>query len=319
MTTRLAVIGGRGWLGEAIAAAARERGVDVMVLTRTDTPGARAVDLCDAAALAHALADSDVVVNAAGRTGGDPVSMRAANHTLPDRLGALAVAGGWRLVHLGSAAEYGPGAAGHFPVPEGYPTTPTTAYGRTKLAGTESLLTWHERGARALVARVFNVVGEGMPGANPVHGFVAQVVAHARAADRRGHGADRGWPCTAAAVRPVVEVGDPTTVRDLSPLAWMADAVVALALAGRWPSHPIVNVCSGSPTSFGGLAETLGRHVGLDVDVRDLGWPRGGRIVGDARRLRDLVELAPTPSIDAVADAALGCASRRRDHAGGLR
>ena len=71
--------------------------------------------------------------------------------------------------------------------------------------------------------------------------------------------------------------------------------------ASRAP--PSRGTCSGSPTSFGRLAETLGRHVGLDVDVRDLGWPRGGRIVGDTRRLRDLVELAPTPSIDAVADA----------------
>ena len=167
MTTRLAVIGGRGWLGEAIAATARERGADVVVLARTDAPGARAVDFSDTAALARALAGCDVVVNAAGRTGGDPVSMRAANQALPDRLGALAVAGGWRLVHLGSAAEYGPPTPGAVLVPEGYPTTPGTPYGRTKLAGTEAVLRWQERGARAVVARVFNVVGDRHAGRQP--------------------------------------------------------------------------------------------------------------------------------------------------------
>lgn len=328
MPTRVAVLGGRGWLGGAIAHAAQQRGLATVVLTRTATPGALAVDLTDAEALARALAGYDVVVNATGRTAGPKEAFTDANVALPERLGRLAADHGWRLVHLGSAAEYGAGAAGPFPVSEGYPAGPTSAYGRSKLAGTEALLRWQERGADVLVARVFNVVGSDMPPVNPVHGFVTQVVslagAERQAADRpvlvpAGTGVPLG--SGALATRPVVDVGDPTTIRDVSVRPWVADALVGLALAGPWPSHPIVNVCSGVPTSFGRLAAALGRQVGLDVDVRDMGWARGGRIVGDPRRLRSLVQLPPAPSIDDVARAALGPAAMpsRRDPAGETR
>ena len=318
--SRLAVVGGRGWLGKAIVEAAHERGLDVIALARTPAPGVRAVDLTDPCATGAALAGCTAVVNAAGALpcGGGPgraptpdADLVRANVDLPERLADLAAASGWRLVHVGSAAEYGPepgAATGGSPpggpvsedlVSEDRVPAPTTPYGRSKLAGTEAVLGWRAVGAPALVARVFNLVDGDLPPTNPVHGLVAQVLTA-----RDG------------AVPAEVAVGDPTTVRDLAIRGWVADALVALAVRPELPSAGVVNVCTGVGTSFGDLAAALGRRAGLAMTVRDRGWPRGGRVVGDPRRLRALVPLAPLPSADDLATALVPSSHRALETAG---
>jgi nucleoside-diphosphate-sugar epimerase len=407
---RMAVVGGRGWLGRQIAGAAAARGLVVTIVSRrpvgrradrlprvghvavdrsspfepvigvSDRIGLVPVDLSDPTELGAVLGSYDVVVNAAGCRSGAPDELAAANTLLADRLGALAAGGGWRLVHLGSAAEYGRLAAGPDPIAEDRWCRPETGYARTKLAGTEAVVRWRDRGARATVARVFNVVGADLPAHNPVHGLALQ----ARALLAGGEGE--------------IAVGDPTTERDLCGLTWVAEAVVALALRpaapvpapatgspvgvgrvgrvgdaaararARWgsgrapdpagarpegavaagpspgsgpdavdgagsaagppgggaavgggrdrfrPGGPadgpasgpaVVNVCSGRGTTFGELALALAAEVGADACVRDLGWPRGGRIVGDPALLRSLVTLPAPPTAGEMARATL--------------
>ena len=285
MGPHMSVVGGRGWLGRAIVAEARRQRMTVTVVSRSAGPGSVAVDPDDTSSLATALARSDVVVNAAGSYRlDDAKAATVANYELPNRLGWLAARSSWRLVHLGSAAEYGPGAAGPTPIDEGQRCLPRSIYGTTKLAGSLAVLRWREQGARALVARVFNVVDADLPTENPFHGIAAQV----REAVRGPAAGEIG-------------IGDPSTTRDLSRRATIAAAVVALANCDAAEVPPIVNVCSGRPTAFGDLAEAMGRLLGVRVAVRDLGWPRGGRIVGDPTRLRDLVGF---PYVDRLPDLA---------------
>jgi nucleoside-diphosphate-sugar epimerase len=304
MPVHMAVIGGRGWLGQAIVAAARSRRVTVTVVSRRPGPGRVAADPADTASLAAALGRADVVVNAAGYRGGDAAVAAVANGELPDRLGWLAARVGWRLVHLGSAAEYGPGAAGPALITEEHGCLPTSVYGMSKLAGTRAVLRWRARGAGVVVARVFNVVDHDLPAENPFHGIAVQVRQAAR-----GDG-------------PVdVGIGDPTTTRDVGRRATLASAIVDLAVAGAVPGvgaapdaaatamappPPIVNICTGRPTSFGDLADAMARDLGVQVNVRDLGWPRGGRIVGDPSLLRALVPLPPPDRLPDLARSILG-------------
>jgi nucleoside-diphosphate-sugar epimerase len=291
----MAVIGGRGWLGRAIVAAARRRHMTVTVVSRRPGPGTVAADPADTASLAAVLCRSDVVVNAAGYRGGDAGVAAVANSELPDKLGWLAAKAGWRLVHLGSAAEYGPSAAGPQLVTEEHGCLPTSVYGMSKLAGTRAALRWRARGAGVVVARVFNVVDHDLPPENPFHGIAVQVRQAAR-------GAGTGE----------VGIGDPTTTRDVGRRTTLASAIVALAAAGpatTAPQHPVVNICTGRPTSFADLTEALARQLDVHVTVRDLGWPRGGRIVGDPALLRALVPLPPPDRLSDLARSILGTPS----------
>jgi NDP-hexose 4-ketoreductase len=295
----MAVLGGRGWLGQEIACVAHARGVAVTVVSRTPQPGVVAVDLTNTRSLAETLRGFDIVVNAAGRRLGPPALVHAANAALPDRLGGLAAEDGWRFVHLGSAAEYGLAAGGPAPIAEDRRCEPVTTYARSKLAGTEAVAAWRSRGAEALVARVFNIVGPDLPPDNPIHGLVRQAYGLIP-----GGPDGSGGPGGEGEGEREIAVGDPTTTRDVSTRRWVAEAVVALALGDR-DGPAVVNVCSGRPTTFGDLAWAVARALGLKVRVRDLGWPRGGQIVGDPALLRSVVALPDPVPLDGLARSAL--------------
>jgi nucleoside-diphosphate-sugar epimerase len=160
------------------------------------------------------------------------------------------------------------------------------------------VLAWRDRGAPAVVARVFNLVDRDLPTDNPVGGIVHQV--------RQAAAGDGGG-------RHPVTIGDPTTTRDLCPRTWVAEMVVALAT--RPPELSLVNVCSGRAISFGALAYDVADRLGAPITVRDMGWPRGGRVVGDPARLQSLVPGASATRIDDPATVLVGPAAAPRRHA----
>ena len=130
-----------------------------------------AADVLDLAALrTHMTAAGPAIIfNLAGYgvdpTERDPFLAEHINARLPAALCDWLAgwnAPGWsgqRLIHVGSAAEYG-AAAGD--LREDTPARPTTLYGRTKLAGTQQVLECcAARQLRGLTARLFTVYGPG--------------------------------------------------------------------------------------------------------------------------------------------------------------
>lgn len=173
MSSRVLVLGSRGFLGrhvvEALAEHARVEPVrHVRATGRDDDPAVLALDLATASAddvrrLIDA-AEAGVVINCAGRVGGEESAMRALNVTMVHRLlEALGDRPSVRLVHLGSAAEYGASAPG-IAVREADTPFPSSAYAVTKL---EASLLVQRAGLEGRVAstvlRVFNPVGAGAP------------------------------------------------------------------------------------------------------------------------------------------------------------
>ncbi|MEF2277508.1 NAD(P)-dependent oxidoreductase [Deinococcus sp. YIM 134068] len=122
------------------------------------------------------------VVNAAGRTAGDLPALTRANVLLPARVLDGAARTGARVVHLASAAEYGPVPEGHASR-EDDPARPVSPYGATKLAGT-LLLDEAARAGRvdAVALRLTNPVGASM-NAGSLPGRAAREL---RAAAQRG-------------------------------------------------------------------------------------------------------------------------------------
>src|SRR5260370_4192438 len=181
---RLLVIGGSGFLGWHVWQRATAAGAAVVTAGRAglpDSPGHRQVDLAtgDPASIAEMIASvaPDAIANCAGATAGGPDVLAPVNVTGTYALVRAMLLAGTRarLVHLGSAAEYGRAEPG-VPVDESAPPRPVTPYGATKLAGTRLVQLGRAAGLDAVVLRVFNPVGAGAPetGRSEEHTFELQ-------------------------------------------------------------------------------------------------------------------------------------------------
>ncbi len=201
--------------------------------------GRAELDITDAEALTRAVAGHDAVVNAAAYTAvdaaeSDEACAHALNAVAPGRSAAAAHAAGARFVHVstdyvfdGSAAE---------PYAEDAPTSPASAYGRTKAAGEEAVRAAHPH---ALVVRTAWLYGAG-------GGCFPRTIAAAAA--ERGH-------------LDVVDdqVGQPTWARDV------ADVVLRL-LAADAPGGTYHATSSGR-VSWCGFARAVVGAAGMDPAI----------------------------------------------------
>ncbi|MFJ4782468.1 NAD-dependent epimerase/dehydratase family protein [Streptomyces sp. NPDC088794] len=251
---RILVLGFTGYLGGHVAGHLRTL-TGVRVLGGGRSPAAEfGIDLATARAddLARALADAapDAVINCAGTTGGDAVTLAEVNSRGPAVLCAALrkAAPTARLIHLGSAAEYGPGAP-DVKVTESAATRPVAVYGATKLAGTVAVTT---SGLDAVVLRVGNPVGAGAPAA----GLPGRVAGLLRAA---GH--DPGA---------VIRLGDLSAYRDFVDARDVARAA-ALAVSSPRALPGILNIGGGQATPVRDLVHTLARVSGFRGRIEENG------------------------------------------------
>jgi nucleoside-diphosphate-sugar epimerase len=254
------LIGASGYLGRHVRDRAAVAGLDVVTAGRSPLPDSRAhcqVDLAadPPATLAAAFAEHapDVVVNCAGATGGDVAALAAANVTgTASLVTALRRTGrSIRLVHLGSAAEYGPSEPGTA-VTETDPARPAGTYGATKLAGTRLVELGRATGLDAVVLRVFNPVGPGAPESI----LPGRLVGELR---RAAAGGD-------------VVLGALDAVRDFVDARDVADAVIASALAPALPAA-VINIGSGTGVPVRTLVRELVAISGYDGPVTEQAAP----------------------------------------------
>ena len=150
---RLMVIGASGFLGRHVWHQARAAGMEVVTAGRSPLPGSprhRPADLAgeDPARIASMLAEvaPGAVVNCAGTTSGAPGTLAVANVNGTYTLVTAMLQAGLpaRLVHLGSAAEYGATEPG-VPITEGTRPRPVKLLDGGRVAGR---LTDRAHGAR---------------------------------------------------------------------------------------------------------------------------------------------------------------------------
>jgi nucleoside-diphosphate-sugar epimerase len=243
---RCLVLGAAGFLGGHVRARL-DADPDVTVVaagrSRADLVSGDLDELLRAAA-------PDVVVNCAGVTGGDEAAMARGNVVAVANLLAALDRGPRpvRLVHLGSAAEYGsvpPGRA----VAETDPARPVSAYGMSKLAATELVLAARRRGRTATVLRVFNPMGPGTPESL----LPGRLVAGLRRAASSGERA---------------RVGSLDGHRDFVDARDVAAAIRAAAVADR-PLPGVLNIGSGRATALRDLAAMAAGAMGVEPPLED--------------------------------------------------
>jgi nucleoside-diphosphate-sugar epimerase len=181
----------------------------------------------------------------------EPAAMMAMNAGLVlelcERLAQEADDGwmGARLVHAGSALEYGP-VAGR--LDETRMATPTTDYGRTKLLGTEHVVRRSAAsGLRAVIARLFTVYG---PGEHPDR-LLPSLQRLARSGGRLA--------LTAGEQR-----------RDFTYVEDVAEGLLRLGLCLVSPGE-VIHLATGRLTSVREFAETAASVLGIDPRALDFG------------------------------------------------
>ena len=275
---------GSGWVGAGAARAVADRGGQVAVIDIPTHPWLADRDDGATSALRAELSalDATAVINTAGLLRGSDEAMEAANVAFPTWLvGALADAG-VRLVHIGSAAEYGdPGSDA--PILETTPCAPSAPYGITKHAGTRAVLAARERGLDAVVGRGFNLVGEHLPPSSPLGQWLTDVAA---------------LPISGG----MIEVWESQTFRDFILLEDLSAGLAALAMAPEVPD--LVNLCSSIGLHYGEIVASLIRAAGKTAEVRSL--QQGGimAVVGDNSRLESIAGIDPPMSLEIVAERA---------------
>lgn len=252
------VLGGTGFLGRQVAEACRRtlnRPVIVIARTILDhhrADGAIRMDLAqaDPAEITALLTRTQpaAVINCAGATSGRADHLFAANvkitSNLVDALGQCDTK--IRLVHIGSAAEYGAGRVGTC-LAETAPPRPVSIYGATKLAGSTIVLdAVHAARLNAVVLRVFNPVGPG----SPANSLAGRIVEEIRTAESTGE---------------PVQLG---TLRGCRDFLDVRDAAEAAVLATAAPEVTgVVNIARGEAVPVRSLVGQLVRIAGYEGPV----------------------------------------------------
>ncbi|MER7766027.1 NAD(P)-dependent oxidoreductase [Kitasatospora sp. NPDC096140] len=193
----------------------------------------------------------DAVVNFAGAVAGSAVKLAEVNARGPAVLCEALELGApkARLVHIGSAGEYGVCDQGSS-LPEDADARPVGVYGATKLAGSLAVA---GSPLDAVVLRVFNPVGPGAPAGSLAGRLAAEL---RRVAPEGADG--------------VVTVGDLSAYRDFVDARDIAKAI-GLAVAADGPLPRVLNLASGQAKQVRAIADGLVAAAGFTGRIDESG------------------------------------------------
>ena len=287
---RALITGGKGFVGQWLAAHLKDCGDEVAVIDLE-------TDVADGAAVRRVMADvaPDAVYHLAamthvGESWEDPSQVLRVNvlGTAEILAAARALPVSPRMLVVSSAEVYGIVAPEQLPLAEDTPTVPASPYAASKLAAEAvALQAWRGYGQPVIVVRPFNHIG---PGQSP--NFFVPALAK-RIVDARRSGARS------------LRVGTLTTRRDFTDVR---DVVAAYRLLmERGAAGAVYNVCSGTDVAMSEVAAQLLRLAGADLTLEtdpDLVRPVDVPVLReDAGRLHEATGWHPvTPLATTLAD-----------------
>ncbi|MFA6091818.1 MAG: NAD-dependent epimerase/dehydratase family protein [Elusimicrobiota bacterium] len=234
--TSILITGSEGFLGSHLRLHLRRRlpSAHILGLDLRPGPGTWACDLKDSSRLERLLKKTKLkwVFHCAGAPARNDLDAMLQGHLLPT-LSLLKSCARLpkppRVVLSGSAAEFG----GHtvMPCSEDMPARPVNAYGMVKASEAAAASYFSRNGLNVLVARIFNLLGPGLPNHLSIASFVRQTVE-----------AENGRRA------PILETGDLSPRRDFIDIQDVTQGMLRIAQAGK-PGESY-NLCSGTSVSI---------------------------------------------------------------------
>jgi NDP-hexose 4-ketoreductase len=262
---KILVFGAAGFLGRHVQTELERQGFEVVGFAHRDTGLHLALDLTNLEALQGVLEKQQpsAIINCAGRTLGTRFELVRDNilvvTNLLEAIGQKAPDA--RLVHIGSAAEYGM-PQDQNALTEDAPTRPDGQYGITKLAASALVIQASlSNQVDGVVLRLSNPLGAGMP-EGTLPGRAARLIK------------------TALEVRETsITLGPLEAFRDFIDARDVGKAAVLAATAEK-PEQKLFNLGSGNATQARELIQTLAKIAGFAGEIleRDLGSARSAGV-----------------------------------------
>jgi GDP-4-dehydro-6-deoxy-D-mannose reductase len=247
---RALITGGKGFVGQWLAAHLKDRGDDVTVIDLE-------TDVADGAAVRRVMADvvPEAVYHLAamthvGESWDDPSKVLRVNvlGTAEILAAARTLDESPRVLVISSAEVYGVVTPAQLPLDEDTPAVPASPYAASKLAAEAvALQAWRGYGQPVIVVRPFNHIG---PGQSPnffVPAFAKRIVDARRSGEHS------------------LRVGNLTTRRDFTDVR---DVVISYRLLiERGQAGAVYNVCSGRDVAMSEVAAELLQLAGADLTL----------------------------------------------------
>jgi GDP-4-dehydro-6-deoxy-D-mannose reductase len=242
--------GGDGALGKQVAESFRSRGYDVVCGSRRSGCVLDVTNTANVSAVIHLIKPTVIVHLAATFVNDYEIAYSTNVVGAKNILSAVEQSGQpIRVVLAGSAAEYGLVTPEENPVREDRILRPVSVYGLTKSWQTNYGLMCSYQGMDVVIARIFNLDGEGL--SNRL--FVGRINEQVRDVE--------------SGLRRRIEVGSLSAIRDY--ISMKDAALQLLAISERGQSGQIYHVASGIPIKMRDfLKERLGK-AGLDFNIVD--------------------------------------------------
>lgn len=266
------VTGSRGFLAGALAAELRKRHPKARLILVDHKPrrGHLVADLGDAAATRRILSryKPKAIYHLAGSAPSSSRRSLWAAHVrttinILDAVRRLPSPEAVAVFVAGSSAEYGKPGAGA--LTEKSSARPVNPYGESKLRQTTTALSYSRRGLNIYAARIFNVMGPGMPPHLSFGSFASQIAL-----------IERGLQPA------VLRTGSLSARRDYIDVRDLARALADIVEKGR-PGE-LYNVCSGRAEPMSRLLKTLASFSKRTVEISSAPGAAGVPIVVGSRR-----------------------------------
>jgi dTDP-4-dehydrorhamnose reductase len=221
----------------------------------------------------------NVIVNFVGRKYGNLAELKESNVEIPKLLAEISLGFPVRIIHIGSAAEYGIHKSGDM-INENDPCKPLSDYAKTKLEGSLIL----EEAKSSLILRLFNSYSANLPNNHLISEFKSKVLNSQNNSNK-------------------VYVQNYNCIRDFVSTRFLSQSIDLMI---KSKEVGIYNICSGSGFSYFQIIQEMLKFQEKHCDILNLNDVEKSVIIGDPNKWYSLTQTRYSPDLSCMVKEVMG-------------